>query len=334
MIRLRRNRKASWIRDLVAETTITSANLILPIFIVEGSNIKEEIKNMPGIFRHSIDQLVHIAKQAQDSGINAIALFPAIDDSLKNADATEAYNLDSLICRAIRALRNVDIKIGIICDVALDPYTTHGHDGIVENDEVDNDKTVEALCNQALVLAKAGSDMVAPSDMMDGRIIEIRKTLDKYHFHNVSILAYAAKYDSIFYSPFRDAIGNKKPIYLNKATYQMDIRNVNEALREIKHDVEEGADVIMIKPGMVCLDIIRAARDNTNVSIFAYQVSGEYAMLKLASEKGILNWERSIIESLIAIKRAGACAIFTYAALEVANILNENNASKIKGKSL
>lgn len=324
LIRLRRNRKAFWLRELIAESNLSVNDLVLPLFVVEGHNERQEIKTMPGIYRLSIDQIVETAKKAAELGINAIALFPSIDQSLKSENADEAYNLDNLICRTIRCIKNTNIDIGIICDVALDPYTTHGHDGIVHHGEVDNDKSVRALCNQALVLAKAGVDIVAPSDMMDGRIGAIREYLDKEGFINVGILAYAAKYASSFYGPFRDAVRSNKKNYLDKSSYQMDVRNIKEAMLEIEHDIAEGADMVMVKPGMPFLDVIREAANNFNAKIFAYQVSGEYAMLKFAAEAGALDWGKSLIESLISFKRAGATAIFTYAALEVAEILKNN----------
>jgi porphobilinogen synthase len=323
-VRLRRNRRTSWIRDLVAEATLTPANLILPLFVIEGHNERQEIKTMPGVFRQSIDQIIITAKLAEKEGIKAIALFPSIENDLKNENGDEAYNLDNLICRTIRVLRNANIKIGIICDVALDPYTSHGHDGVLKDGDVDNDKTIEALCNQALVLAKAGADIVAPSDMMDGRIVAIREILDEAGFMHVNILAYAAKYNSCFYGPFRDALNNKNR-GLNKATYQMDIRNIKEAMREIEYDIAEGADMVMIKPGMPFLDVIYAASTNFDIRVFAYQVTGEYAMLKIASDAGAIDWSSSILESLMSFRRAGATAILSYAALEAAIILNSKN---------
>ncbi len=323
VVRLRRNRRTQWLRDLTSETKLAAENLILPIFVIEGETQKHEIKTMPSVFRQSIDQVVLTAKEAEKRGLKAIALFPVIDKELKSEFADEAYSLDNLICRTVRTLKNSGLNIGIICDVALDPYTIHGHDGILVDGDVDNDDTIEALSNQALVLAKAGVDIVAPSDMMDGRIMAIRDNLDDAEFIHVNILAYAAKYNSSFYGPFRDAVGSNKEKYLCKAYYQMDIRNTREALREIEHDIEEGADMIMIKPGMPYLDIIKEASQSFNVPIFAYQVTGEYAMIKFAAENGALNWEKAIVESLICIKRAGASAIFTYAALEVAELLEK-----------
>ncbi|NRB10366.1 MAG: porphobilinogen synthase [Rickettsiaceae bacterium] len=324
IVRLRRNRRTSWIRDLTSETTLRPEHLILPIIVVEGKDIKEEIATMPGIYRLSIDNAVLQAKEAEKAGIKAIAIFPNIDEGLKSEGADEAYSLDNLVCRTIRTLKNADIDIGIICDVALDPYTTHGHDGILVDGDVDNDETVAALSNQAIILAKAGADIVAPSDMMDGRIMAIREDLDSEGFINVNLLAYAAKYSSSFYGPFRDAIGSNQEEYVCKATYQMDIRNVKEAMREIDHDLEEGADMVLVKPAMPYLDVIREASNNFDAHILAYQVSGEYSMLKFAAQAGAIDWQKSIMESLICIKRSGASAIFTYAALEIANILNES----------
>ncbi|HJD56630.1 MULTISPECIES: porphobilinogen synthase [Rickettsieae] len=322
-VRLRRNRKTRWLRELVAENRLSVNDLVLALFVVEGENQRQEISTMPGIYRLSIDQVVLTARQAYENGINAIILFPCIEAKLKSDNADEAYNLDNLMCRTIRSIKKANIDIGVICDVALDPYTTHGHDGILHNGDVDNDKTVEALCKQALVLAKAGVGIVAPSDMMDGRIMAIRQMLDSEGFINVNILSYAAKYASNFYSPFRDAVSSNKAVYLDKATYQMDVRNSREAMLEIEHDLAEGADMIMIKPGMMFLDIIAQAANSFNTNIFAYQVSGEYAMLRLAAEVNALNWQAALIESLLCFKRAGASNIVTYAALEVAQILNK-----------
>lgn len=323
IVRLRRNRRTEWLRNLTAETQLSPENLILPIFVVEGEHQKQPIKTMPGVFRQSIDQVLLTARLAEKKGIKAIALFPSIRPDLKSENADEAYNLDNLICRTVRTIKNANLSIGVICDVALDPYTTHGHDGILIDGDVDNDETIEALSNQALVLAKAGVDIVAPSDMMDGRIMMIREDLDEAGFHNVNILAYAAKYNSSFYGPFRDAVGSDQNGYLCKATYQMDVRNKKEAIREIEQDIDEGADMVIIKPGMPFLDVIHEAAQNFHAPILAYQVSGEYAMIKFAAENGALNWEKAIHESLIAFKRAGASAIFTYAALEVADIITK-----------
>lgn len=321
IVRLRRNRRTSWLRDLTAESTLRPEDLILPIFVIEGENQRQEIKTMPNVYRQSIDQVVITAKEAEKRGIKAIALFPSIEAGLKSEKADEAYNLDNLICRTIRTLKNKGLGIGISCDVALDPYTLSGHDGIMVDGDVDNDQTIEALSNQALVLAKAGADIIAPSDMMDGRIMAIRENLDNNDFIHVNILAYAAKYNSSFYGPFRDAVKSDKKEYLCKATYQMDVRNIKEAMREIEQDLSEGADMIMVKPGMPYLDVIREASERFDAHIFAYQVSGEYAMMKFASQAGALEWEKVIVESLMSFKRAGASGIFTYAAMEVAEML-------------
>jgi porphobilinogen synthase len=320
--RFRRNRRTPWVRDLLAESHLKAGDLILPVFILEGHDICQEIKEMPGVHRRSIDQLLIIAKEALSCGILAIALFPVIDSKLKNESASEAYNPNNLVCRAIKAIKGSGIEIGIICDVALDPYTNHGHDGIVKNDIVDNDVTVEALCKQALVLVGAGADILAPSDMMDGRIMKIRAALDKEEFYDINILSYAAKYASSFYGPFRAAL-NITDTKIDKSTYQMDVRNLKEALLEIESDIKEGADMIMIKPGLAFLDVIYAASSNFNTKIFAYQVSGEYAMLKFAEISGAISFEKSLIETLISFKRAGASGIFTYGALEAAKILNK-----------
>lgn len=322
VVRLRRNRRTSWLRDLTAETHLKASDLILPIFIIEGENQSVAIETMPGVFRQTIDQVIITAFEAEKRGIRAIALFPSLASELKSDDADEAYNLDNLVCRTVRALKNAGVTIGIICDVALDPYTTHGHDGILIDGDVDNDQTIKALSNQALILAKAGVDIVAPSDMMDGRIMNIREILDDNNFTNVNILAYAAKYNSSFYGPFRQAIGsNHQKKYLCKASYQMDIRNRSEAMREIEQDLAEGADMIMVKPGLAFLDIIYEAASRFDAHILAYQVSGEYSMLKIAAQNDILNWEKTMIESLTAFKRAGASAIFSYAALDMAELI-------------
>lgn len=326
LTRLRRNRVSFQIRDLVAETCISASNLILPLFVIEGHNQTQAIRTMPGVCRFSIDQILIQAQLAVDAGIKAIALFPVIESNLKSHDATEACNPSNLICQTVKAIKNAGIKISVICDVALDPYTINGHDGIViadsSDDYVDNDITVKALCNQALVLAQAGVDILAPSDMMDGRVSAIRHMLDNSGFINISILSYAAKYSSNFYGPFRDALNNQN-LRLDKSSYQMDYRNIKEAMREIEQDIYEGADMIMIKPALPYLDVIYSASKNFNISVLAYQVSGEYSMLKYASDMSALHWESSLMESLICIRRAGATAIITYAALEAANILNK-----------
>lgn len=321
-LRLRRNRRYQWLRDLVAETSLNINDLIYPLFIIEGENIRSEIKTLPGIFRLSIDQLLEEVKLASSLGIKAISLFPVISQEFKDLNASEAYNTNNLICRAIKAIKDLALPIGIICDVALDPYTPSGHDGIWVKNDVDNDKTIVALCNQSLTLAKAGADIIAPSDMMDGRIHAIREYLDSEDYYNTGILSYSAKYASNLYGPFRDAVGSKTNLKTDKKTYQMDFRNTKEALREIEMDIAEGADMILIKPAMLYSDIIQVASTHFEVPIFAYQVSGEYAMLKYAAANGCFNWQDMILESLVCIKRAGAKGIFTYAALEVGKILS------------
>jgi porphobilinogen synthase len=320
--RLRRNRKHTWLRDLVAETHLLPEHLIYPIFVIEGVSIAEEIYTMPDVHRLSIDNVLKATKNAAALGIKAIALFPVVSPNLKSEDAKEAFNPDNLICRTIKALKAANINIGIICDVALDPYTSHGHDGIIVEDDVANDATIKALCQQALTLSAAGADIVAPSDMMDGRILEIRKALDAQNYEHVCIISYSAKYASNFYGPFRDAVGSTTNLgKRSKATYQMDPRNSLEAMREVALDVSEGADIVMIKPGMPYLDIIRNVAMHSSLPVFAYQVSGEYAMLKHASLAGCFSFEAVMMESLISCRRAGATAIFTYAALEIAQKL-------------
>jgi len=317
--RLRRNRKDAWSRALVAEHRLDVQDLIWPVFVKEGTKERTPIASMPGVFRLSVDLLVHSAKHAHSIGIPAIAIFPVVDSSLKSLGAEESYNEHNLLCRAVKEIKNAVPGLGIICDVALDPYTTHGHDGIVENNDVENDATTQVLCKQAIVQARAGCDIVAPSDMMDGRVGAIRAALDKEHFQHVRILSYAAKYASAFYGPFREAVGSAGNLgKADKRTYQMDPANAAEALREVALDIAEGADMVMVKPGMPYLDIIKAVKEQFSVPVFAYQVSGEYAMLKAVGEQGWLDFEAVMLESLLAFKRAGATGIFTYAALEVA----------------
>lgn len=314
--RFRRNRKYAWLRDLVAEAYLTIDDLIMPLFVVEGINIKEKINSMPGQYRYSIDLLIDKIKQIEDLKINAVALFPAINQNFKSENADEAYRENNLICRAIAAIKQ-NSKIGIICDVALDPYTLSGHDGILIDNDIDNDLTIEYLCKQALVQVEAGCDIIAPSDMMDGRIGIIRNYLSQRGYET-PILAYSAKYASNLYSPFREAVKSDVNFCkANKKTYQMDFRNSREAIREIEQDIYESADMIMIKPANMYLDIIAKAKDKFNIPIFAYQVSGEYAMIKSLDLKS----NDLMLESLFAIKRAGANAILTYGACEVAKIL-------------
>ena len=319
--RLRRVRKSDWIRRLVSENRLSVDDLILPIFIKEGRNQIEPIKTMPGVHRYSVDKVNKIVDEATNKGIPMIALFPYTPFKKKNAKGSEALNENNLICRALREIKKRNRNIGIMCDVALDPYTNHGHDGVIHNKDVDNDKTIEILLKQSLLLAQMGCDVIAPSDMMDGRIGRIRKNLDKNNFTNTKILSYAVKYASNFYGPFRDAVGSNKNFKGNKKTYQMDYKNSNEALREIGLDIKEGADMVMIKPGMPYLDIIRIAKDNFKIPIFAYQVSGEYSILTNAIKKNLIDKD-AILESLVSLKRAGSSAIVTYFALEIAKKLD------------
>lgn len=325
-VRLRRNRQSAWLRDLLAETRLEVNDLIYPIFVTEGHHVVKSKNTMPGVNILSIDEVVKTVAHAKLLGIQAILLFPVVEENLKSESAEEAFNLDNLMCRAIRSVKAAVPDIGVICDVALDPYTLSGHDGIVVDGDVDNDTTIQALKHQALVLAKAGADFIAPSDMMDGRIGAIREYLDEEGFVKTGIVSYSAKFISSFYSPFRDIIGSHGTAYrdFDKSTYQLDVRNSKEAYREMEQDIHEGADILMIKPALTNLDIIKGASAAFDIPIFAYHVSGEYAMLRVAAEKGIINWHRAIIESLTAIKRAGATAIVTYAALEVAEYLKHN----------
>ncbi len=318
--RLRRNRKKEWSRRLVQESTLSPNDLIWPIFICEGTNVKERINTMPGVYRHSIDKLEKLVESAMDKNIPMIALFPNIPNSKKNSKGSEALNKNNLVCKALRLIRKNYKNIGIMCDVALDPYTSHGHDGILKNNYVDNDETIKILIKQSLLQAEMGCDVIAPSDMMDGRVGEIRKALDKNNYELVQILSYAVKYASNFYGPFRDAVGSKKTLKGDKKNYQMDFRNSKEALREVALDIKEGADFVMVKPGMPYLDIIKLIRDNFKIPVFAYQVSGEYSLIKNGIKNQILN-EEAIIESLISFKRAGASAVVTYFAEEIAQKL-------------
>ena len=318
--RLRRNRKKEWSRRLVQESTLSPNDLIWPIFICEGTNVKERINTMPGVYRHSIDKLEKLIESAMDKNIPMIALFPNIPNSKKNSKGSEALNKNNLVCKALRLIRKNYKNIGIMCDVALDPYTSHGHDGILKNNYVDNDETIKILIKQSLLQAEMGCDVIAPSDMMDGRVGEIRKALDKNNYELVQILSYAVKYASNFYGPFRDAVGSKKTLKGDKKNYQMDFRNSKEALREVALDIKEGADFVMVKPGMPYLDIIKLIRDNFKIPVFAYQVSGEYSLIKNGIKNKILN-EEAIIESLTSFKRAGASAVVTYFAEEIAQKL-------------
>ena len=318
--RLRRNRKKDWSRRLVQENTLSTNDLIWPIFICEGKNVKESIKAMPGVYKYSIDRIERLIESAIDKKIPMVALFPNIPLSKKNNKGTEALNKNNLICKALRLIKKNYKEIGLMCDVALDPYTNHGHDGILKNNYVDNDETLKILVKQSIIQADMGCDVIAPSDMMDGRIGEIRKNLDKNGFKLVQILSYAVKYASNFYGPFRDAVGSKKLLKSNKKNYQMDFKNSNEAIREVALDIKEGADFVMVKPGMPYLDIIKTVKDNFKIPVFAYQVSGEYALIRNGINNKILN-EDAIIESLVSFKRAGASAVVTYFAEEVAKKL-------------
>lgn len=319
--RMRRNRSDAWSRALVAENTLAASDLIWPIFVVEGKSVRQEISSLPRVVRMSVDVAVENAIAARDLGIPALAIFPAVDASLKTDDGREATNPDNLMCRTIRAIKKAVPDIGIVADVALDPYTSHGHDGLLRDGRIPNDDTVQVLVEQASVQADAGCDIIAPSDMMDGRIGTIRDALDARGHVDTKILAYAAKYASGFYGPFRDAIGSKGALKGDKRTYQMDPANTDEALREVALDLEEGADMVMVKPGMPYLDIVRRVHDTFGVPTLVYQVSGEYAMVHAAAERGWLDGDRVMMESLLAFKRAGAAAILTYAAMDVARAL-------------
>jgi porphobilinogen synthase len=320
-LRLRRNRRDPWSRRLVAEHVLTPADLIWPVFVHDEAH-KEPIASMPGVFRLPVAALIDAAGEAASLGIPAVAVFPAVVPALKDAEGSEAVNPDNLVCRAVAAVKRAVPDIGVMCDVALDPFTSHGHDGVIRNGYVENDETVAVLCRQAVVQARAGCDIIAPSDMMDGRVGAVRTALDGAGFQHVRILSYAAKYASAFYGPFRDAIGSKTALgSADKRTYQMDPANSDEALREVALDLQEGADMVMVKPGLPYLDIVRRVKDAFRVPTYVYQVSGEYAMLQAAAQNGWLDGERAVIESLIAFKRAGADGILTYAALDAARAL-------------
>ena len=319
-VRLRRNRKAEWSRRLVSESNLSPNDLIWPIFIRNGKNIKEPVKSMPGVFIYTLDQIERLVEKAIRKRIPMIALFPNTPNSKKNAKGSEALNKNNLVCKALRLIKKNYKEIGLMCDVALDPYTNHGHDGILKKNYVDNDETVKVLVKQSLLQAEMGCDVIAPSDMMDGRIGEIRKALDNNGFKLVQILSYAVKYASNFYGPFRDAVGSKKLLKSNKKDYQMDFSNYKEALREVALDVSEGADFVMVKPGMPYLDIIKLIKDNFKIPVFAYQVSGEYSLIMHGIKNKILN-EDAIYESLISFKRAGSNAIVTYFADQIVDKL-------------
>lgn len=321
--RLRRNRKSEWARRMVRENVLTTDDLIWPLFVMDGDNKRANVAAMPGVERLSVDQAVREAERAMKLTIPCIALFPYTDPSLRDEDGSEALNPDNLVCKAVRAIKREFPDLGILCDVALDPYTSHGHDGLLRDGMILNDETVELLVKQALVQAEAGCDVIAPSDMMDGRVGAIRAGLDRANLLNVQIMAYAAKYASAFYGPFREAVGSAKTLTGDKRTYQMDPANTNEALREIEIDIAEGADMVMVKPGLPYLDIVRRVKDTFGMPTFAYQVSGEYAMIEAAARNGWLDGTRAMVESLLAFKRAGADGILTYYAPRVAERLRD-----------
>ncbi len=320
-LRMRRNRKQDWIRRLVEENSLSSNDLILPIFLIDGKNKKQKILNMPDVYRYSIDNLSKILDKAAKAKIPAVALFPHTSKNLKNLHGTESLNENNLVCKALRYIKKkYKNNFGVMCDVALDPYTSHGHDGIMRGNEILNDETNEILIKQSLLQASMGCDILAPSDMMDGRIGIIRKQLDKNNFKNTHLLSYAVKFASSFYGPFRNAVGSNNLLKGDKKTYQMDFKNKYESLREVSLDIKEGADMVMIKPGLPYLDILKLVKDNFKIPVFAYQVSGEYSLLMNGIKKGIIN-EKSIIESLISFKRAGANGIVTYFADKVIKYL-------------
>jgi porphobilinogen synthase len=321
--RPRRNRKAEWARRLVREHHLATDDLIWPIFLIEGEGRREPVASMPGVERLTLDEAVRAAGEAAELGIPAVALFPYTDPSLRDPEASEALNEANLVCRATRAIKRTVPQVGIMTDVALDPYTSHGHDGLLHGDEIVNDATVALLVAQAINQARAGADIIAPSDMMDGRVGAIRAGLDETGFENVNIMSYAAKYASAFYGPFRDATGTKATLVGDKRTYQMDPANSDEALREVEIDIEEGADMVIVKPGLPYLDVIFRVKETFQVPVFAYQVSGEYAMIMAAVNNGWLDAERAIFESLIAFKRAGADGVLTYFAPLLAKKLKD-----------
>ena len=320
-LRLRRLRKFNWSRKLVQENNLSSSDLIYPLFVVEGKNKKKPIKSMPNVYQYSIDNLGSIVNTVIRNKIPMIALFPSTPGNKKDPFGNEALNENNLVCKAIKFIKKrFKNDIGIMCDVALDPYTSHGHDGVLKKNYVLNDETINILMKQALLQAQMGCDVIAPSDMMDGRIGKIRKYLDKNKYHDVQLLSYAVKYASNFYGPFRDAVGSKKTLKSDKKNYQMDFANSNEAYREVALDIKEGADMVMVKPGMPYLDVIKSIKENFKIPVLAYQVSGEYSLIKNGIKNNLVNKE-AILESLMCFKRAGASAIVTYFALEIAKNL-------------
>ncbi len=323
-VRMRRNRRTEWARRMVREHVLTTDDLIWPLFVMDGNNARTPVPSMPGVERLSVDQAVREAERAAKLTIPCIALFPYTDPKLRDDNGSEALNPDNLVCRAIRAIKKEFPDVGILCDVALDPFTSHGHDGLLCDGVILNDETIAVLVKQALVQAEAGCDIIAPSDMMDGRVGAIRKALDGANFIDVSIMSYAAKYASAFYGPFRDAVGSSKTLTGDKRTYQMDFGNSDEALREVALDIEEGADMIMVKPGLPYLDIVQRVKETFAMPTFAYQVSGEYAMIMAAAQNGWLDGERAMIESLMSFKRAGCDGVLTYFAPRVAEKLKQS----------
>ena len=320
-LRLRRTRKYEWSRKLVQENNLSSSDLVYPIFIIEGKNKKQPIKSLPGIYRYSVDKLGIVINKVIKYRIPMIALFPSIPNNKKDRFGKESLNENNLVCRAIRFIKKrFKHNVGIMCDVALDPYTSHGHDGLLKDKYVINDETVEILIKQSLLQAQMGCDVIAPSDMMDGRIGKIRKSLDKNNLNDIQILSYAVKYASNFYGPFRDAVGSKKKLKGDKKNYQMDFSNSNESLREVALDIKEGADMVMVKPGLPYLDIIYKVKENFKIPVLAYQVSGEYSLIKNGIKNNLIN-EDAIVESLLCFKRAGASAIVSYFALDIAKKL-------------
>src|SRR6516162_9871985 len=322
-VRPRRNRRSEWSRRMVRENVLTADDVIWPLFIVDGTNVRAPIESMPDVERLSVDQAVRAAERAAKLAIPCVALFPYTDPDRRDDAGSEALNPDNLVCRAIRAIKKAVPEIGVLCDVALDPYTSHGHDGLLRDGVILNDETVAVLVRQALVVAEAGCDIIAPSDMIDGRVGAIRSGLDAAGFADVQIMAYAAKYASAFYGPFRDAVGSNATLVGDKRTYQMDPANTDEALREVELDIAEGADMVMVKPGLPYLDVLQRVKDAFGMPTFAYQVSGEYAMIMAAAQNGWLDGDKAMMESLIAFKRAGADGVLTYFAARVAEKLKK-----------
>ncbi|MDC1212854.1 porphobilinogen synthase [Rhodospirillales bacterium] len=321
--RMRRNRRTPWLRNLVRENTLTPADFIWPIFVVGGTGERQTVVSMPGVERLSVDLVVQAVKDAHDLGIPMVAIFPFIEENLKTLDAAEAWNNDNLVCRAVRAIKDAVPDIGVMCDVALDPFNSDGHDGIVQGEKILNDETVELLVKQSINQANAGCDIIAPSDMMDGRILALRNGLDTTGYEDVAIMSYAAKYASGFYGPFRDAVGSGGALKGDKKTYQMDPANTDEAMHEVSLDISEGADMVMVKPGLPYLDIVRRVKDTFAMPTFAYNVSGEYAMLRGAGDAGWLDYDVVMMETLMGFKRAGADGVLTYHAIDAAKILND-----------